>query len=304
MQAPWRWARQDLFSTSRSRATENFEKGNAFEYNLPNAVLSGNCVIVSLTFAYSASRTIAITDNNGGNTWTQLATVNDTGQGLTSRIYASFNTAAETSKITVTFDAALQGVQANISEFYNIAISSATDGSHTASSVATSGTIASGSFNTTVNGDLIYQYGANTTFGTQFADHPTNFTPGSGFAPLAMDHNEGTFIQWQAQSSFGATNPGFISSDGGGGTYNSITVALKSATAGTAPSATGIRVVKVYHTNINTYPLTNGSSANFITQFPTTGNLFVAATPMTELQEKNNSLYRQYQRAVDYGDRN
>ena len=272
------------------QSNENFENGNAFVYNLPNAVLSGNCVIVSLTFAYSASRTVAITDNNGGNTWTQLATVNNTGQGLTSRTYASFNTAAGTSQITVTFDAALQGVQANISEFYNIAISNATDGSHTASSVATSGSIASGSFNTTVNGDLIYQFGANTTFGTQLADHPTNFTPGSGFAPLVMDHSEGTFIQWQAQSSFGATNPGFISSDGGGGTYNSITVALKSASAGTAPSATAIRIANIFHTRISTYPLANNSSANFTAQFPTTGNLFVLSTAYDELQEKVNSV--------------
>jgi hypothetical protein len=55
-------------------------------------------------------------------------------------------------------------------------------------------------------------------------------------------------------------------------TFNVASVALKAASAGTAPAATGIRIVRVAHCT-NSVPPTNWNI-----QFPSSGNLIVAVT--------------------------
>ena len=86
------------------------------------------------------------------------------------------NTAAGTSQITVTFDAPLQGFQANATEFYNVATSNAADGSNAANLVLTSGAISSGAFSTGSDGDLIYQFGTDLNFGVQLSGDAANIT--------------------------------------------------------------------------------------------------------------------------------
>src|SRR3977135_397660 len=71
------------FTTS----TNQFNTGNGFIINLPNAALANNCLVLTLTYNYAAGRTVAITDNIGANTWVAGPSTND-GTETTTLYYA------------------------------------------------------------------------------------------------------------------------------------------------------------------------------------------------------------------------
>src|SRR5690348_4229771 len=219
-----------------TNSNENFETGNAFKFSLPNPTLAGNCIVLFLTYAYSAARTVTVTDDQG-NTWPSLAVkVDDTGAALTSSVFVLPNAATGTRTLTVTFNAALEAFTACVSEWYNVATSSVTDGSAATSAVGSS--IASGSFSTTVDGDVILHYAIDTGWGHQYDagrySAITTLTKSSGYTILAANKWYATFLEYFVQSTHGATNPAASVSGGSGATdsFNSITIALKSATAG------------------------------------------------------------------------
>ncbi len=93
--------------------------GNNFQFDLPNAVGAGNCLILGVSYQYSPTRTVTVSDNNG-NAWpaSPAATVTD-GGNLISSIFVLPNARAGPTRITVSFDASLYNFQYALSEFYN-----------------------------------------------------------------------------------------------------------------------------------------------------------------------------------------
>ena len=260
------------------QSNQNFDSGNGFVNSLPSPVLGGNCVIVSLTYARKAGRTVALSDNIGTNTWTLAAgPFNDSSGNFSSAIYVSLNTKAGTQRITVAFDAPLYDFQAVMSEWYNVATANALDGSAAAASVAAPD-VAAGTITTTQNGDLIYQYGIDTAWGVGLEGNSfSGFTAGTGFTLLAADRRIAVVHQYAVQSTSGAINPTFRTTGGGSDSFSTLAIALKSAPAGTAPDPMAMRIVTTYHTRVN-----SGSPS---VNFPTIGNLLVATTAYHEGQE-------------------
>jgi hypothetical protein len=215
--------------------------GNPFNVQFPNPVGAGNCVILCIANPYSSRRTITITD--GKNTWpaTPAKTINNGTTMLSA--YVLPNAAAGTQNFTITFDAALVACHFGFAEYYNLAASSVIDATSAAVTSATA-SIAPGSFATSTDGDLIFHYGydASNVLGNNTA--MTNMAPAAGITPLSLDIMLGTFAEYEVQSTHGTINPALTLS-GATDSFLNISLALKSASYGTAPPG-GIRIVGVY----------------------------------------------------------
>jgi len=259
------------------------ETGNAYVFTLPNKVLAGNCLILGISVRWSATRTVAITDNNG-NAWpSSPAVTTSDGANSISSIYVLPNANAGTTTITVTFDGGgavrVKGFQYTISEFYNVATVSPVNGTSKSSTTAAPN-LASGSFtpgnNDANGGNLIWSYFSDNV-GTS-PTRVTNFAAVGGFALLdadiAWDRSAGFFhaSEYFVQATSAPVNPGMTAA-GSIDRYNAVSVALKAASAGTAPAATGIRIVRISHQTCDVPPST------WPLQFPSSsGNLIVVTT--------------------------
>jgi hypothetical protein len=235
------------------------ELGNNFRIHLADPALANNCIILGIRYPDAPTRTVTIRDDKG-NVWLNGPTASL--NGIRSRIFYATGVVAGTRDITVTFDKALSGFQAEISEFYNVAVNFALDGS-SGSATSANPTISAGALTTTVPGDLIYNYVTTNDFGAPI----TSITSGTGFTLLSADRLRASAAQYGVQVDAGIVNPTMTVASKG--TMNSLAIVLKAATAGTPPPP-GIRVVHVYHG----YWL--GTPAKL--QFPSTGNLLVLAT--------------------------
>ncbi len=252
------------------------DTGSQFTVTLPNASLANNLIAVCVS--WDAAHTVnGVTDNVGGNTWTAGPTAvaaadgND-GSKIRTTLYYSLNTTAGVNAITFNFNVATAYFSAIAAEFYNVATSSATDGSSAAQTAAP--TIASGALTTGTAGDLIVNCfrDVNESTPNPYAEGH-NFAAGSGFHFESADRAIGQGMQTQVQAGAGAINPS-VTLTGETNSFNSISQAFKAASAGTAPAASGIRIMREYHAFIN--------SSTFTIQFPTSGNLvFIDAPPST-----------------------
>ncbi len=236
------------------------EPGNNFRIHLADPALANNCLILGISYPNGLARTVAINDDRG-NIWMAGPSTNN--GTTTSRIFYVTGAIAGTRDITVTFNNKLSGFQAVLSEFYNVALTGANDGS-SANASSSNPTITAGNFATTAAGDLIYNYVATNNFGAPI----TNIAAGTGSSLLSADRLRAAAAQYGIQSSAGSVNP-TMTVTSASGSMNSVAIALKAATAGTAP-APGIRVVHVYH------GFWLGTPA--VLQFPSTGNLLVFTT--------------------------
>lgn len=248
------------------------ELGNNFRIHLADPALAGNCIILGIRYPDAAGRTVTIADDRG-NAWLSGPTIAN--NGIRSRIFYVTGVSAGTRDITVTFDKALSGFQAQLSEFYNVAVNFALDAS-SASATSSNPAISAGSMTTTLPGDLIYNYVTTNNFGATI----TGITAGAGFTLLSADRLRASAAQYVVQTQAGSINPA-MTVTAASGSMNSLAIALKGATAGTAPSP-GIRVTHVYHG----YWL--GSPAKL--QFPSTGNLLVLATSFGTLNSNISSI--------------
>lgn len=258
-------------------SNQNFETGNAFKIPLPNPSLTGNCIALALLYAYSATRTVSITDDQG-NTWpAPTRVVNDTGNVLTAAAYALPNAAAGTRVITVTFDAALLGFGASAVEAYNVDTVSPVDGSNGAAAVTPA---ASGSFTPANNGGLILHWGFATGWGNQlnagFNDGVTTWTKAAGFTKLHGNKEMMFFCEYAVQATAAPINPSSSFSGGSAASevFSSITLALKAATAGTAPNTTKARVFNITHGAFSNV----ATSGNYTAWAPMAGNLGLVMT--------------------------
>src|ERR1700731_1104904 len=251
----------------------NARPGSPYYLHLPNLAGAGNCLILGLSCPYSGGRTIAVTDDQG-NTWTQVGTVNN--GSIISAVYVALNVTAGTQQVTIRFDTQLYGCQFVLSEFYNVAAAAALDGV-SANAASQAPAVSAGSITPLVSGDLIYNYGyddVNASLQPGGTLPVNSIAPGSGFSLLSADVMLGSFAQYYVQPSAAPINPA-VNVSGGSDAFNSIAVALKSATQGIPPLA-GIRIVHVYHVMVTkTTPMI----------FPCSGNLllFATARPKSEI---------------------
>jgi uncharacterized repeat protein (TIGR01451 family) len=253
--------------------------GPAFNMPLPNPVRAGNCLILGVSYAWSVTRTVAITDNNG-NTWPAAPAVTaGAGTNTVSAIYVLANANEGQTTITVTFDAVLIPFQYTISEFYNVDTVSPVNGTSSTAELPgaalTTGNFTPGN-NDADGGNLIWSYFA---LGQSTASqNPSLWMPGTGFtlldADIAWNTNQGFphATEYFVQTTSTAVNPG-ITASGDTNSFNCLSVALKAATAGTAPPATGIRIVRIIHMTSNVPP----ANTTWPLQVPTIGNLIVLA---------------------------
>lgn len=257
--------------------------GNNFKIPLPNAVLAGDALVLAITYPHG--HTITISDTLG-QTWPSATVTADAGSGAyVAAIYVLPNSLGGNETITVGLGSADLPFNYTLSEFSNIATSSPVNGTKGSAGLtpnASTAVIDPGSFTPTTNnnangGNVIWTY-----YGLAFAasGNPTNWGPGIGFTLLdgdiAWTSKQGFphASQWCIQSTQAAVDPTMTSKGDTSDVFNSVSVALKVASAvGTMPS--GIHVNKIIHETSNVF--TNNQVWNL--QLPTTGNLRVLAFP-------------------------
>lgn len=258
------------------------ETGNTYKFVLPNAVGASNCLVLAI--AYPSGSTPTVTDNNS-NTWpstpNQSADGGSGGYVLGVFIVAGANAGVTT--VTVTFGAAVIPFQYTLQEWNNIATSSPLNGSQETNNAdpTTASALSTGSFTPGANtgGNLLLSFFAPNG-SLSGAGVLTSYTAGSSFTLL---HGDNGWISGQGFSSasqyFIQTTPAAINPSATAtgitttNSFNAVAIALKVASAGTAPGS-GIRIVKILHfTNSGNNPTTSGSTYKL--QIPATGNLRV-----------------------------
>lgn len=247
--------------------------GNSYKLSLPNPTLANNCLVLGMTYAFSAGRTVTITDDKG-NSWPGTPTVTVNNGTMATSLFVLPNVTAGTIQLTIVFDATTPGVQFTISEFYNVATVSPVNGT-TTNSASTGATVTAGSFtpgnNDANGGNLIWNYATDTQNGTSGGVNLaiTAVTAGAGFTLHSASRDLGIAAQLLVQTTAAAVNP-TLTFTGNADTYNSVAVALKAAVAGTAPGA-GIRIVH----DFSGTQWSGGLVSPFTQSFPCSGNLLV-----------------------------
>jgi hypothetical protein len=249
------------------------EVANGITFSLPQATLPGNSIICGLTYPYSSSRTVSITDNES-NTWHLAVSVNDTSSNTEALYYAA--AAAGTLAITVTFDTTLYGIQFACKEAYNIVASSPLDGTGSVADSTTSA-VSTSAFTTTANGDLIFEYGnynGYTPIGAGGQTPLVNaFIAGPGWSPIIADVNTGEFFQDIQQGSAGSITPTYDSEiiSGNSNAWGAVAAAFKtSGSQGTAPPSSGIHIDHIFSEVL-------ASGGPYTLQMPADGNFLAMA---------------------------
>ena len=233
---------------------------------LPEPSQQGNALVVGFFSDNSGSPTWSVSDDKS-NTWTLARSTTDN-KGNIIAVYYALNVAAGTHMITVHNTGGTAGYLAvSASEYYNVASSSAFDaGNCYAGSTSTS--IAAGSITPSNSGDLLWQFAANAD-----AAAVSSFTVGSqsnvAWALNGTDILTGDATQAGVYNSTAAINPTFTS--GTSQSWDSCAMALKSASAGNAPSR-AFRIVHMLHAQ-----MPDTASNPFPVQMPTSGNLIVVS---------------------------
>lgn len=235
----------------------------AFKIPLIDPTLSGNCIVLFLT--WENGKTVSITDDQS-NTWPAAARSVNNGS-LNTAIYVLPNATAGTRVISVTPSAGITHLQAIVSEWFNIATSSPVDGSNGANN-----SLSAGSFTPGSDGCLILSYVmCNDQDLDLISPAVTAITKGSNFTIDSADVSFGFVTQHYIQPTAQSINPAITITGGSGRTWSSVAVALKNATAGTAP-ADGIRIKRMQHQQKNTV------ATSYVQRFPTEGNLVLVGT--------------------------
>jgi len=278
------------------------QTATTFKFHLPNSTLGGsstqgdrsnNLLICGVSWDGTGT-TATITDNNS-NSWTNGPSSND-GTRMIALKYA-LGAKAGTQDLTLTLSAAQYNVHMRCSEFYNVATSSAVDGTATSASNITGPTVASGSISTTVDNDLIYYYGIDDGY-LCCTSAVTSFVVGTNFKLLPSDRHIGHFAQYQVQTTHGAINPTMTVNQSSHDTFGAAAIALRAASAGTAPGA-AIRIKRVYHTSLN--------AGAYTVQFPCDGNLIVTSTAestaqngITSITDSNSNTFKKVSAPATY----
>lgn len=222
-----------------------------YKFFLPNQTLPANCLVLRFDHDSSISPSSVKTDK--GDTFAAGPSIN-TGGHVLETFYVGASAGSRvitlTTSGTVTSEDAASG---DLSEFYNTSCTVDASGSSSSKSVSLSPTAAN---------DLIWQSADDTS---TLMPSISSMTVGSGFRMLQGNTSQGTFAQYKTGASAGSQLASFGTSDGD--TWQSAAIAFKSAAIGTAPPATGMRIV-------NMYGETFGNSTHTM-YVPCSGNLLV-----------------------------
>lgn len=233
----------------------------AYNCPLPNPTGNGNLLVALLRWDASNSPNINLTDNVGGNTYTQATVCTD---GTTKyALYYAQNVHSGVKVVTANFSANSTMVQEDVFEFYDVS-ASALD--HAVCQVATGSSASSGSLPAmSAPNDLILHFVISE--GTAL----TSCTPGSQanitwkMQMALVASPEPACGQYGIRTGTTGFNPTMTLSNSA--TYISVAAAFKSANAGTPPPS-GIRVAYVQHDDGS-----SESATSFKTQMPISGNL-------------------------------
>lgn len=232
---------------------------------LPEPSQSGNAVIVGLFAGASSSPKWAVSDDRS-NAYTLAGSTTDS-QGNLIAVYYALNVAKGTRSITVqnTGSPVTGYISVSASEYYNVAQASALDAQscHAGSS---STSIAAGTITPASSGDLLWQWAADensTGVSSISAGSQSNIT----WQLNGTDIGDGDATQAGVYTSTATVNPTF--SSGSAQPWDSCVVALKAASAGTAPTQ-AFRVVHMLHEQES-----SSGPAQFTFEMPTSGNLIV-----------------------------
>lgn len=249
--------------------------GNSFKLPFPNATGSGNCLV--LGFTCDAGATISSVSDNINGTWGAATASASGGAGnLDSYVYVFPNSGSGQVTITIAFGAAVRTFGSCMTEFYGVATSTPVS-AHSSQLYST--TVAPGSLTPGSNNSIVWAYyckaegsGIPAQLVTQILP-PANFTLldadiGWNNANDSLTHASAIYLQPTAA----AINPALHVATQSTDHWNSLAIALTtSGGAGTAPSATEIRIVKALHFATEHFP----TSGFYSLQMPAIGNLRV-----------------------------
>jgi hypothetical protein len=265
---------------SCNQSNTDFETGNTFKVPCVNATRAGNCLVLCLTYAFSAGRTVTITDDQGS-TWPGVSVkIDDSGGDLTQAIYVLPNVAASITMITVVFDTAIFAVQWDLTELWGIAQSSPVD--DTTSNRGSTPAISAGTgIVTTQANDLILTYSMMVGWGAAMVGSAiVGWRAMPGHRLLSGDRWIGIVMQAGLKATAGAVTPTFYGQCGaasGPESMSTLAIALKTDNTKGSQSTVTPRVVSVMKVRVNnaTFPPVS---------FPTIGNLQVIAGSSTPSQ--------------------
>lgn len=256
-----------------SRNTGNQQSSTpVYTCPLPEPAQGGNAIIVGVK-SYNTG-TFTVTDDKGNSYGAAKVSVVDNNSAYVA-IYVALNVATGTR--TISFNQSSVNAdfaEVTVSEFYNLATSSAMDVSHCNGNTGSSGTsITAGSITPTVSGDLLWQYAVNTGAGGSSPNSVSSFTVGSQSAVpwklLGTSLHDGNAVQAGVYNTTAAINPTFSSASSE--QWTSCVVALKAANAGSPPSS-AFRIIHMLHEQVH-----SGASSPVTIEFPSSGNLVIAS---------------------------
>jgi hypothetical protein len=229
--------------------------------------------LLTLAITHVSTKTVTVSDNNGGN-WQSAVTTSNTGDAIETELRYVCGAAAGTNVVTIQLSeppAPGEVLQFSYNEVSGIAALSCLDGAAGANGLT--GDVQPGSIATTASGDLIYNFGAE-TYNYPEEDNPIGWVMPDDNSALLMENTWDKFAsQVSVQLAPGAYNPTlYANADLNVRNWNSVAAAFKaSAGAGTQP--TGIHVTRVMHYYNPPLPLTPAWIA-----FPSTGNAIVISS--------------------------
>src|SRR5712691_2031520 len=122
-----------------------------WKVNLLQPSPGGNCIVVYILWG-DATATASVTDDKS-NTYTSTTLITDGGNNTRLQVFFALNVTAGTQQVRVAISVAASFNQVMVEEWGNVATVSALDGQSGGTATGTS--LASGSYTTTANGDLI-----------------------------------------------------------------------------------------------------------------------------------------------------
>jgi hypothetical protein len=195
------------------------------------AITGGSTLVMMFGYDSTSNNQVFSVTDDKSNSWV-LDVVSSASNSKVVRMYRAANVAAGTSYVNIQLTSGSQNGfwQPLIAEFYNVG---AIDGSSCFAN--TSATVQAGNITPTVSGDLILQakYSANQT--SQTASFTAGSQPNISWSLASQLLGDGAADQYGVYNSTATLNPQFgqASSDA----YISCAVALKAASAGSAPTA-------------------------------------------------------------------
>ena len=239
---------------------------------LPNNTLSNNCVLVLVYYSWpSGSPTVSGVTDSQSNSYSHVATWPDATNGVNVEAWVAAGVTAGANNVKVTFSANACFVEIKVAELYNVATSSPVDVYSSTSSgrlFSSATTISSPAITTGYANDFVFQFAAQDSVYSQW-NNSFIFTKGTNFnlVPGSTQSIDGSCLQYYVKPTAGAITPSMTV--GSAMTGITLSIALKYASAGTAPAA-GVHVNSVQHTYWNQSVTTNTALA---IQRVSTGNL-------------------------------